>query len=142
MPLSANAQTPAGNSPRLEYKMHLFTSGEVKVDMYFSPTLKYNNKGLNYAVSFDDEQPQIINIHAGDNAPDWKYPQYWNQAVSNNIRIVTSKHNIKAPGEHVLKFWMIDPGVPLQKIVVETKEINPSYLGPPQSFNNVMKKTM
>jgi hypothetical protein len=34
-----------------------------------------------------------------------------------------------------LKIWMVDPGIVLQKIVVETREIAPSYLGPPQSYN-------
>jgi hypothetical protein len=33
----------------------------------------------------------------------------------------------------VLKLWMIDPGVVVQKIVLETGEQRPSYLGPPAS---------
>src|SRR5690606_14137468 len=34
-------------------------------------------------------------------------------------------------GPHVLKFWMVDPAVVLQKLVVETQSIPSSYLGPP-----------
>ncbi|MEJ2568310.1 MAG: hypothetical protein P8Z50_05490 [candidate division WOR-3 bacterium] len=66
--------------------------------------------------------------------PDWKYPPTWNQAVMENIKILTSEHSIENPGEHTLKFWMVDPGLVLQKVVVETKEIPSSYLGPPESF--------
>jgi len=43
-------------------------------------------------------------------------------------------------GQHVLKFRMIDPGIILQKIVIETGEIKPSYLGPPESFFKIKEK--
>jgi len=142
-PVTAVNQTPGGNGPRLEYKMYLFNEGEVKVKTYFSPTLNYGyTKGLRFAISIDDEEPQIINIHQTDNIPDWKNPNYWNQLVGNNIRIITSNHAIKKSGKHILKFWAIDPGVVLQKIVVETGKIKPSYLGPQQSFNGGLKSSI
>ena len=101
---------------------------------YISPTLNYyNNQGLRYAVSIDDNEPQIVNIHEGD------FPRTWSRWVSNNINVTTSKHTVKSPGEHVLKFWMVDPGVVLQKLVTETVEIEPSYLGPPESYANHIK---
>jgi hypothetical protein len=37
-------------------------------------------------------------------------------------------------GQHVLKFWMVDPAVVLQKLVIERGTIRPSYLGPPESY--------
>jgi hypothetical protein len=138
-PVTEQEQSPAGNSPRLEYEIYLWSKGEVSVKTYLSPILKFNNKGLRYAVSFDDEQPQIVNIHEKDEVPDWKYPQEWNQMVSNNIKIMTSRHFIQKSGEHVLKFWMVDPGVVLQKIVVETGMVRPSYLGPPESFHGAIR---
>ena len=135
MPVTANSQTPAGDSPCLEYKLNLFSTGEVEVRVYLSPTLNFkNDEGLRYGVSFDDEQPQIANMHEGDTVPDWKYPRWWNEAVSNNIMIKTSKHSIEESGEHTLKFWMVDPGVVLQKIVIDTGGLKPTYLGPPESF--------
>jgi hypothetical protein len=136
MPVTVQAQTIGGESPRLEYQVNLASKGNVCVKAYFSPSLNFHNtQGLRYAVSFDDEQPQIVNIHENDTIPDWQYPQWWNQAVSDNIIIKISRHQIEKPGEHVLKYWMVDPGVVLQKIVVETGEVKQSYLGPPESFN-------
>lgn len=135
-PVTTKKQIPSGDSPHLEYKMYLFNSEEVKVKAYFSPTQNFHNtEGLHYGISFDDETAEIINVHKNDTIPDWKYPHEWNQAVMENIKIMTSNHSIANPGEHTLKFWMVDPGLALQKIVVETREIPSSYLGPPESFH-------
>ncbi len=137
VPVTAKSQTPGGNSPHLEYCLHLFSSGKVKVKTYLSPTQNFHDtQGMRYAISFDDQTPQIINIHEKDTIPDWKYPPAWNQAVGENIKVMTSEHLLKKPGEHVLKFWMVDPDIVLQKIVVDTGGVKPSYLGPPESFHN------
>jgi endo-1,4-beta-D-glucanase Y len=134
IPVTARSRTPGPDSPRLEYCLHLFRSGQVKVNVYVSPTQNYHDtQGLRYGLSFDDETPQIVNIHEKDTVPDWKYPPAWNQAVGENIKVMTSEHLLAKPGEHVLKFWMVDPGIVLQKIVVDTGGVKPSYLGPPES---------
>ena len=63
-PTTAPSQTPGGESPRLEYDMHLTEGGPVTVQAYLSPTLNFTRSdGLRYAISFDDEPPQIVNIH-------------------------------------------------------------------------------
>ena len=136
IPVTADRQKPKGNTPHLKYKMYLFNTGKVKVKAYFSPTQNFHNtEGLHYGISFDNEKPQIMNVHKNDTIPDWKYPPTWNKAVMENIKIMTSEHLIENSGEHTLNFWMIDPGLVLQKIVVETREIPYSYLGPPESFH-------
>jgi hypothetical protein len=135
--VTSPSQKPEGDSPRLEYPMYLFDNGKIEVKVYVSPTQNIlNTQGLRYAISFDDEAPQIINIHANDTVADWKYPASWNQAVSDNIKVISSKHILNKPGEHVLKFWMVDPGIALQKIVVDTGGLKPSYLGPPESYRS------
>jgi hypothetical protein len=140
MPVTARPQSPGGKSPHLEYRIYFFSTGEVAVKSFLSPTLDFHNDGgPRYAVSFDNEPPQIVSVHENDTIPDWKYPLWWNQAVSENIIVKTSRHSIRKAGEHVLKFWMVDPGVVLQKLLVETGQVKPSYLGPPESFHRAVK---
>ena len=129
VPVTSPPQTPEGNGARLEYQIHFFSKGEVKVKACLSPTLNFHNaQGLRYAISFDDEPPQIVNMHAG------KTFQEWEESLRNNITVATSKHMLNAAGKRVLKFWMVAPGVVLQKLVIETGEVKPSYLGPPESY--------
>ena len=131
MPVTAPPQTPGGAAAHLEYAVFLFDSGAVKVDAYLSPTLNFTGAptGLRYAVSFDDEPPQVVNA-----LPD-SSTRAWEKLVADNINITTTRHAVAKPGAHVLKFWAVDPGVVLQKIVIEARDIAPSYLGPPESFH-------
>jgi hypothetical protein len=127
-PVTAEQQTPGGDTPRLEYRMHLIRGGPVKVHAYFSPTLNFHARGLRYAVSMDDEPPQIVDLCADDSR------QPWGKAVAENIKVRITEHRVNEPGVHTLKYWMVNPGVVLQKIVVDTGGLQPSYLGPPESY--------
>ena len=131
-PVTAKRQEPGGNSPRLEYEVNLIDTGVVNVEAYISPTIDFtNSSGLHYAISIDHEQPQIININAD------KSVAAWSRDVSDNIKILVSKHHISAPGRHILKYWMVDPAVALQKIVINAGGEKQSYLGPPESYFNL-----
>ena len=134
-PATSKEIIPGNNSPRLEYEVYLTSTGEVSVDAYFSPTLNfnYNKNGIRYAVSFDDELPQMVNMTSNTNPPDLNRDPLSNKWVADNINVQTSKLKIDKPGLHTLKIWMVDPGIVLQKIVIETGSIKPSYLGPPES---------
>jgi hypothetical protein len=136
-PVTSLSQKAEGESPQLEYNMYLFTTGGAVVNAYFSPTLNFQNRpeGIRYAISFDNDEPQIINMTNNPNPPDLNHDGTWNKWVADNINISTSKHNIAKGGEHALKFWMIDPGIVLQKIVVDSGGLKSSYLGPPESFH-------
>jgi len=133
-PANAERQTPGSNTPRVEYAFTVFEGGDLKVDTYLSPTLNYKkNEGLKYAVAIDDEEPQIININEGDSIPDWEYPEWWNNSVTDHIRIKQWEHKNIKPGKHTLKIWMVDPGVVFQKFVIDSGGLKQSYLGPPES---------
>jgi hypothetical protein len=129
-PVTAALQTPGGTAPHLEYDVYLTSGDSVKVMAYFSPTLNFHNdEGLKYGVSIDDEQPQIIALNKDDNNN-----RVWEGWVANNIIIKTSDHIVTKPGKHVLKIWMVNPGIVLQKIVLNLGGVKQSYLGPPETL--------
>jgi hypothetical protein len=128
-PVTAPRQTPAGDAPHLEYRMVLFAGGDVTVRAIVSPTLDVHANGLRYAVSFDDQPPYTVDIVADTTL------RAWEQRVSDNANVTVTRHHLAGAGEHVLKFWMVDPGVVLQKLVVERGAVRPSYLGPAESFH-------
>ncbi|MGA9567128.1 MAG: glycosyl hydrolase 115 family protein [Candidatus Korobacteraceae bacterium] len=130
-PVTAKSVMPPADSPCLEYQMYLFHPGELEVEAILAPTLNFvPGRGLRYAISFDDQPPQIIDALANNTQ------QAWAQSVEDSVRKVKSTHTVEGVGYHTLKVWMVDPGVVLQKLVVDLGGVKPSYLGPPESFHN------
>ena len=99
-----------------------------------SPTLDFQHRGgLRYAVSIDDEEPQVVTlVPQGYQAQNRNVA--WEKSVADNAHHGKSKHTIASAGYHTLKIWMIDPAVVMQKLVVDLGGLKPSYLGPPESF--------
>ena len=136
-PMTTVSVSPPNDSPCLEYRMYLFDSGPVEVQAILSPTLEFlPGRKLRYAVSFDDQAPQIVSaLPEGRNRDN--LPRDWDTSVKDAVRVSKSKHTLDKPGHHTLKFWMVDPAVVLEKIVVDFGGVKPSYLGPPKSYRAV-----
>jgi hypothetical protein len=117
----------SGPAPYVEYDFHLTTDSEVVVYAYFSPTLNFHGKSLRCAIAMNDEAPQVLMLHENMNNARWE------QWVADNILIKKSVHGNQKAGNHTLKIQMVDPGVVLQKIVIDAGGLKPSYLGPPES---------
>jgi hypothetical protein len=144
LPVTASTVMPSEPAPTLEYRMFLTDSGPCSIEARIAPTLNFvPGRGLRYAVSFDDQPPQIVDALA-DNSQ-----HAWEEAVSDGVRKVVTPCNVSAPGYHTLHFRMVDPGVVLEKLVVafpnpaarfpgmagsNQPAAPPSYLGPPESY--------
>ena len=128
-PVTSKKQVLGNDSPHTEYDFYMYEAGKATVKAYFSPTLNFLNdkEGLQYAVSIDDEAPQILSINSKPT------DDIWRSWVAHNIIIKSSEHKELAKGKHVLKFWMVDAGVVLQKLVIDFGGLKESYLGPQET---------
>jgi len=131
-PVTAPTQKITTNSAHLQYDIYTDSRDSVKINAYFSPSLNFHNtdEGLQYAISIDDEAPQIISINKEDRNTG---TGIWNKWVGESIIIKTSRHKISQPGKHIVKYWMVNPGVVLQKLVLDFGGLEPSYLGPTET---------
>jgi len=134
-PVTAKELKLNKNSPHLEYEFYTYSQDSFKLNAYFSPTLNFHNTetGLQYAISVDDEAPQIISINKEDRNTG---TGIWNKWVAENVIIKTSSHKIFKPGKHSIKYWMVNLGVILQKLVLDFGGVEPSYLGSPETRVN------
>jgi hypothetical protein len=137
-PVTVPSASPPLDSPCLEYTLSLFSTGRVEIALQLSPALNYApERAVRIGVSFDKETTHILTVVpkgyvAGDGNRDWE------ESVKNSIRTVKSTHMLAAPGPHTLKVWMVDPGVALQRVLVDTGGLRPSYLGPPESYHAII----
>jgi len=133
-PVTAPQADPPRDSACLGYAVQLFTPGKMQVALELSPSLNYSpDRGVRIGVSFDDDVPQLLTVVpkgyvAGDGNRDWE------QTVKDSVRVVRAEHTLQTPGSHALKVWMVDPGVVLQRVLIDAGGVRPSYLGPPESL--------
>jgi len=130
---SAITTTPPNVYPKenehvyVEYDIEFATTGEFDIQLLFSPTLNYNaNKGLRYTIAFDDAAPQLINLNG-------HYKGELGRWQSEHIINSATKHKIESVGKHTLRFSAKEAGLVLQKILINTGGLKPSYLGAPES---------
>jgi len=98
------------------------------VNVTLAPTLNFQpGHGLRFAVSMDDEAPQVVDMHADVSLA------ATDRRVADGAATYSTRHTLTRAGAHVLKFWALDPGVVLQKVVLDLGGQKPSYLGPPES---------
>lgn len=111
----------------VEYEINFTSTGEFNVELLLAPTLNFNNnKGLRYEISFDEENPQVINFNG-------KYRGELGKWQAEHMIHSVTKHRILKAGRHILRFRVLDPGIVLQKILIDTGGLKATYLGAPES---------
>ncbi|CAM3221376.1 glycosyl hydrolase 115 family protein [Asticcacaulis taihuensis] len=129
LPQAAPATAPGDMA--LEYDFQLAKEVDVTLNLYLAPTLDTQGKGgLRIAVTIDDRPAQTLTFDLRPDTPQWT------QAVKNNILILPAAFNSLKPGKHTIKVFRIDGNVMLERLVLDTGGLKPSYLGPPESAAN------
>ena len=127
-----DAEAVVAGSPSLEYDFALIHGGRASLTAYCLPSHSINSeRGLRYAISIDDEKPKIVDFNetggdAGEMSPEWQ------KRVSRNTAVSSTPYNFERAGKHTLKLWMVDPGVVVDKIVIDLGA-QPSEFGPPET---------
>lgn len=122
-----NSYPAADENLFAEYEINFESTGEFNVDLLLAPTLNFNNnKGLRYEISFDGEKPQTVNFNG-------HYRGELGKWQAEHLIHSSTQHIISKAGKHTLRFRVLDPGIVLQKILIDTGGLKPSYLGAPES---------
>ncbi|MDX5983551.1 glycosyl hydrolase 115 family protein [Sphingomonas echinoides] len=132
-PVDAEPFTDTANAPRLEYDVFLGESGPYHIDLVTAPTLEvYPGRHLAVAVGFDDAAPvaQAVFTPTTRAAQDFLGEQHAANTAA-NARTMRFTLPVDAPGRHVLKVFMQDPTIVVQKIIVHKSALARSYFGPP-----------
>ena len=123
------------DAPCAEYDFYAFDAGSVDVYTYVLPTFPLHadrdfrigentNTDTKYSVQIDD------GALATPSSSHVEYAQVWFESVLRNCAVNKSTLHIDKPGRHTLRIRVGDPGIVLQKIVLDFGGMKRSYLGP------------
>lgn len=122
------------DAPYLEYLLKVNEDAEYTLTTYVAPTNNlYEKSRLKYAVAFDGETPTIADALPKDFIAGSYVNDIWCDAVLNNIHITTTVHKL-TKGMHKLRFYGLDAGLVLQKLVLSKGKLKASFFGPEESF--------
>ena len=122
-----------GRAPSLEYDFTASTAGPAEVSAYCLPTHRpHAGRGVRYAVALDDGPIRLVDF-AQTGGRSGEGGAGWLENTRRNISVSASDHRIASPGKHTLKLWMVDPGVVVDKLVIDLGGVRPSELGPPET---------
>ncbi|HEY4784656.1 MAG TPA: glycosyl hydrolase 115 family protein [Bacteroidales bacterium] len=96
----------------VEYKVKL-SAGSHTITLECLPTQgMYKDRSLRYAVSVNGDDPQIVDVN------DTREDRTWKENVLRGFSLGTSIHNVGTTGEAVIKVYLLDPGLVVNRIEV------------------------
>ncbi|WP_169449465.1 glycosyl hydrolase 115 family protein [Marinimicrobium agarilyticum] len=119
------------SAPRLSYRFHVATGGRARVHLRLLPTHPIvPGNSLRLALALDDGDALPVTVTEGFDT----YSDEWKNRVLANATETTLELNEKLePGWHTLHLVAVDPGVVVDKIVIDFGGLQPSYDGPTET---------
>ncbi|RAQ53681.1 hypothetical protein AFGD_006815 [Aspergillus flavus] len=133
-PVTMATQHP-NTGPALRYSLYT-TTASPSARLIISLGASHNHdptRLIKFAYSLDGSVP--VTVRPVSTVPPYKEGQAWQQAViENGWTSVIELPGEVGTGEHELSLWLLEPGVVLQKIVLDMGGYQDSSLGPPESM--------
>ena len=120
--------------PYVEYAFYVEKEAQYQVRAYLAPSnhLDGDKVELRYGICIDEGEEIVINALPNGYVAGDCYEGQWCHAVEINAHICESALAL-SEGLHRLRFYGVDAGVVLQKLVVYREDLPVSYLGPAES---------
>jgi len=134
VPAAIGEQVLNGSTPHLTYDVYVAEAGTYELHTFLSPTVDFTGSGgLRFGLSVNDDEPVTVTL---DNAG--VDHRSWGKSVAESIRIVKTPLKFNR-GKNTITYWLVSPGVVLQKLVLNTGGLKESFLGPPETFYKTTK---
>jgi hypothetical protein len=115
-------ETEIKAQPSLTYDFFSRSSAAAEFKFFTIPTFPLNkNTEMRYAVSIDDGPATVINFRTIGRSEEWK------QNVLSNAAVRSVKLPELKAGKHQVRIYLIDPGVILDRILVDLGGLQPYY---------------
>lgn len=130
-PVTAASQNQ-WSAPKLTYSFYTFTSSTSgRLVISLGASINHDpSRPLKFAFAVDNGSPTVV--QPVPTVPMGELPSGWTDAVVNGGWTSFSSINV-GPGAHTLSLWLLEPGVIVQKIVIDKGGYKTSSLGPPES---------
>jgi len=132
-PVTAASISAPAPAPHLDYSIYFAKPGDYAVDLVTNPTLDlYPGRALSVAVSIDDRTPQVESVFTPATGKDETFlGRRYYENTRNNCRIMHFNQSVLTPGKHTLRVTMVDPTVAIERIILHSASLAPSFFGPP-----------
>ncbi len=106
----------------MSYNFYTLNNAPAEVKIYTIPTYPLNkNFEMRYAVSVDDAPATVLNFKTVGRSEEWK------QNVLSNTAVRSVKIPALSAGTHVLHIYMVDPGVILDRMLIDLGGLKAGY---------------
>jgi hypothetical protein len=126
---SAKAVSLPKNS-EMTYDIYTTSTGEVSLKVALIPGHPVNGGDIRYAVSIDDEKPQVVSYKTGFRTEPWKINVLRNQSLNTTI------HKINTPGKHTIRISALDPEVIVDQLMLDFQKGRKFYQIPVKAIMN------
>jgi hypothetical protein len=118
-------------APELSYRVRFTSAGTSPVRVFRLPSLDERGQ-RRVAIAIDGGPATLL---TGQAIATGNRGDAWARNVEDGIEKMTGSVVVTEPGDHVLRLLMVDPGMAVDQIVVDTGGLPVSYLAPPESYH-------